>query len=162
MKITAEELKAIYRGMSDEELMSLDRDDLTEVALQVHREELGRRGLDIESEVQEAADAEEMIALHSFDSIDEARSAEAMLESASNPAHLENDTLRGRGFRLMVPASMVEDARLALKGPAAIAETDAIIVSARYEDGVFVPLQEIDIREGAIVEVHVQSSDFGE
>jgi hypothetical protein len=160
MKITAEELKAIYRDMSDEELLSLDRDDLTDVALQVHREELGRRGLDLETEIEEAADAEPQTVLHSFDLLDEARSAESMLESAGIPAHLENDTLRGRGFRLMVPATMVEDARLALKGPAAIADTDAIIVSARYEGGVFVPLQEIDIREGAVVEVHIQSSDL--
>jgi Protein of unknown function DUF104 len=160
MKITAEELQQIYRNMSDEELISLDREDLTDVALKVHDQELERRGLNLDAEVEELAAEEPLTSLGSFDSLDEARTAESMLESASIPARLENDTMRGRGFQVMVPASMVEDAQQVLKGPAPVADTDAIIVNARYENGAFVPLEEIDIREGAVVEVHVRAADF--
>jgi hypothetical protein len=161
MKITTEELQRIYGNMSDEELLSLDRDDLTDVARNLHGEELQRRGLNLDAEVEEIAAEEPRTSLGSFQSLDEARTTESMLDSAGIPVHLENDTMRGRGFQVMVPASMVEDARQVLKGAAAVADTDAIIVNARYENGAFVPLEEIDVREGAMVEVHVRPSDFG-
>ena len=43
MRITPDELKQAYRNMSDDELMSLDRDDLTDVAIKIHDEELQRQ-----------------------------------------------------------------------------------------------------------------------
>jgi Protein of unknown function DUF104/Putative prokaryotic signal transducing protein len=159
MKITAEELKAIYRNMPDEELLSLDRGDLTEVALQVHAQELERRGLHLDAEVEQLAQEEPVASVESFESLEQAQMAESMLESAGVPAHLENDTMRGRGFRVMVAASLLEDARHVLTAAPAVADADAIIISARFENGAFIPLEELDIREGAVVEVHITPSD---
>ena len=160
MKITADELKAIYRNMSDEELLSLDRDDLTDVALKAHAEELERRGLHLDREVEQIAEGEPFTSVQTYDTLNEAQLAQSVLEGAGIPVQLENDTMRGRGFQVMVPASMAEEARQILKGPAPLADTDAIIITARYEGGVFVPQEEVEIREGSVVEVHVPPSAF--
>jgi hypothetical protein len=160
MKITSEELKAIYRNMSDEELLALDRGDLTEVALRVHSEELERRGFHPDGAHADPTQDEPMVTLDTFDSLDQVQAVEAVLASAGIPATLEDDTMRSRGFQVMVPASMADEARQVLKGPAAVAESDAVIVSARYENGVFVPVEDLEIREGALVEVHVPASDI--
>jgi hypothetical protein len=160
MKITTDELKAIYRNMSDEELLSLDRDDLTEVALKVHGEELQRRGLHLDREVEQVAEDESFTAVYSYDTLNEAQLAQSVLEGTGIPVQLQNDTLRGRGFQVMVPASMADEAEQILKGPAPLADTEAIIIAARFEDGAFVPLEEVEIREGSVVEVHVPPSAF--
>src|SRR5262249_3078603 len=68
MKITAEELKTIYGNMSDEELLSLDREHLTEVAVQIHSAELERRGLNLDAEVGEIAEEDQLTPVASFES----------------------------------------------------------------------------------------------
>lgn len=160
MKITPEDLQRIYGNMSDEELLSLDRDDLTEVALKVHSAELHRRSLHLDSEVEQIAEDESFTSVQSYDTLQEAQLAQSVLEGSGIPVELENDTMRGRGFQVLVPASMAEEARQILKGPAPLADTDAIIITARYENGAFVPQEEVEIREGSVVEVHVPPSAF--
>lgn len=157
MKITTDQLKASYRRMPDEELLELDREELTDTARACYDEEVARRGLDGASPQEGAPDStgeEPWVAAGSCRSEEEAWRQQTMLESANIPARIQTSEERGlqiAGFQVQVPASLVEDARRLLGAE----EPDAIIVSARYEGGVFKPLEEVEIQEGTVVEVHV-------
>jgi hypothetical protein len=176
MKITLEDLKASYRNMSDEELLSLDRAELTEMAQKAYDGEMERRGLQAEAEEEgeavstpavraAGASTEPLVAVRTCRSADEAWSVVSALESAGIPARIGDESTRaaswlGTGigqYPVAVPASRAEEARDFLN-----AETpDAIIVTARYENGVFKPLEEVEIAEGTVVEIHVPSEAFG-
>jgi hypothetical protein len=66
-------------------------------------------------EVSEAAvereEEEDLAPAALFTSREEAKAARALLQSASVPAFLEDDTQSGGGFRLLVAASYVNQAR---------------------------------------------------
>jgi len=174
MKITAEELKAAYRRMSKEELLALDRGELTDMARQCYDAELEDRGLNREAEpgagAGSAAEPEEfgepLVAIHDCGSADEAWGVQSALEAAGIPARIGDDRVRPRAgaatglgrFRVAVPASYADQARAVLNAES----TDTIIVTARYENGVFKPVEEIEIPEGTVVEVHVPSAAFGD
>ena len=136
MKITAEDLRRHYRSLSDAELLSLEKDDLTEIGRQCYDEELARRSLAPESEAvtepealagEPAADAvppEEVVAVAFFTLRDEANLARSVLESAEIRAYLPEDDTTGLdhglanalgGLPLMVPASCLEQARELLR-----------------------------------------------
>jgi len=141
MKFSADDFKRLYAEMPDEELRSLSREELTEVARQCYDYELKRRGLQARPPrrtIQPAGVAEqpEEIALESeeplqeaiqeeveheeeedlapaaiFTSREEAKAAKGLLQSAAIPTFLEDDTHAAGGFRLLVAASYVEQAR---------------------------------------------------
>jgi hypothetical protein len=169
MKITPEDLKASYRQMPDAELLELNPDELTDVARKVWASEMERRGLhaDGQSEDDAKPDAfdEPLLSIRSCGSLDEAWSVIAALEGAGIPARVGDDAVRNASwlgvqqgqYPVAVPASRAEEARDFLN-----AETpDAIIVEARFEGGVFKPVEPVDLPEGTVVEVHVPSEAFG-
>ncbi len=165
MKITAEDIKAGYRRMSDEELLALDRGELTDLARKCYDEEVDRRGIGSAAPRQDGSPAGEIAeeepweAVAECESADEAWRIQSMLESADIPARIVNREERGvrsGGFQVQAPASMLDEAeRLA-----GSQEPDAIIVTARYENGVFKPIEEVDIAEGTVVEVHVPAASM--
>ena len=137
MKFSAEEFKRLYAEMPDEELRSLVRGELTDVAQQCYDAELARRGLkatplrrtiqpivaarepeDIAPESEEVleqtieqGEEEDLAPAAIFPSREEAKAAKVLLQSAAIPAFVEDDTLAAGGFRLLVAASYVEQAR---------------------------------------------------
>ena len=137
MKFSADEFKRLYAEMPDEELRSLVREELTEVAQQCYDAELARRGLqatplrrtiqpivaarepeDIAPESEEVLEQtieqeeeEDLAPAAIFPSREEAKAAKVLLQSAAIPAFVEDDTLAAGGFRLLVAASYVEQAR---------------------------------------------------
>jgi hypothetical protein len=142
MKFSAEDFRHLYADMPDEELRSLVREELSEVARQCYDTELKRRGLqaklprsavrpvvvagqpeqiapEAEEVLEEAAEQEEeedLAPAGIFTSREEAKAAKALLQSAAIPAFLEDDTAAAGGFRLLVAASYVDQAREALGG----------------------------------------------
>jgi hypothetical protein len=137
MKFSADEFKRLYAEMPDEELRSLVRGELTDVAQQCYDAELARRGLqatplrrtiqpivaarepeDIAPESEEVLEQtieqeeeEDLAPAAIFPSREEAKAAKVLLQSAAIPAFVEDDTLAAGGFRLLVAASYVEQAR---------------------------------------------------
>ena len=144
MKFSADDFKRLYTEMPDEELRSLVREELSEMARPCYDAELKRRGLAASmpsrtmqpaaasvrkvemaaasEEVSEEAmgqevereEEEDLAPAAMFASREEASAARALLQSAAIPAFLEDDTAGGGGFRLLVAASYVEQAREAL------------------------------------------------
>jgi hypothetical protein len=136
MKFSADEFKRLYAEMPDEELRSLVRGELTDVAQQCYDAELARRGLqatplrrtiqpivaarepeDIAPESEEVLEQtieqeeeEDLAPAAIFPSREEAKAAKVLLQSAAIPAFVEDDTLAAGGFRLLVAASYVDGA----------------------------------------------------
>jgi hypothetical protein len=140
MKFTADDFKRLYAAMPDEELRSLVREELSEVARPCYDAELARRGLHAKpqrraaqpiptpdplmeiapesedppdeaiAEEVEREEEEDLAPAAIFASREEAKAARALLQSAAIPAFLENDTAAGGGFRLLVAAPDVEKA----------------------------------------------------
>ncbi|MGO4879908.1 MAG: hypothetical protein ACLP59_03685 [Bryobacteraceae bacterium] len=144
MKFSAEDFKHLYAEMPDEELRSLVRTELNDLARQCYDAEMARRGLSppgarrpvppaavpeepeplvrgpihpLDDAAVEEVDAEadeDLAAAAVFNSREEAKAARAKLQSAALPAFLEDDTVAGGGFRLLVAASYVDQARQVL------------------------------------------------
>jgi len=144
MRFSADDFKHLYEEMPDEELRSLDRNELNEVARQCFDAEMARRGFkkvearrpappvaaveppaefvrerprpldDAAVEEVDAEADEDLAAAAVFDSREKAKAARARLQSAALPAFLEDDTASGGGFRLLVAVSYVEEARQVL------------------------------------------------
>lgn len=167
MKITPEELKASYRQMSDEELLAMNRAELTDVARQCYDGEIERRGLAAEADTESTGTEfdEPLIAVRNCASAEEAWGVVSALENAGIPARVGADNVRPADwltgevsrYPVAVPASHAEEARDFLSAE----RPDAIIIEARYENGVFKPLDEIALPEGTVVEIHVPSEAFG-
>ena len=176
MRITPDELKQSYRKMSDEELLAMDTDDLTEVARQCHTDEVERRGLHLRKGRDASAGVtdEEGTSWESagtFRSLHEAQLAHGLLQSAGIPAEVESNSgdLLWMGSsahklsRVLVPEELLDDAHAIIESHAvqeelaaqAGAETPPAIISARYEDGVFKPLDPVEWEEGTEVEVRL-------
>ena len=165
MKITAEELKRAYRDMSDQELLSINRDELTEVA---------RNCLDGGNRTSEASNCKWMASRRPavdrrerrkhapahFRFPDEAQLVQGLLESAGIPARLDNHlgdlfwmgSTAFQSSRVLVPAAMLDDAQSIIESHAAEEELAAqveadsppAVVLARYEEGVFKPMDPIE------------------
>src|SRR5690242_5276363 len=56
MQINSDDLRRHYASISDEELLSIERDDLTEVARDCYDREMQKRNLHVEPEALEAED----------------------------------------------------------------------------------------------------------
>lgn len=172
MKITLEDLKASYRQMSEGELLALHRGELTDMARQCYDSEMERRGLGAVTEAEQAAAAgvdefdEPLVVVQNAVSSDEAWAIVSQLERAGMPARVGGDNVRagnwprteeiGR-YPVAVPASRAEEAHDFLNAES----PDAITVEARWEDGAFKPLEEIELPEGTMVQIHVPAEAFG-
>jgi hypothetical protein len=173
MKITAEELKRAYHDMSDQELLSMHRGELTDVALRCHDQELARRDLRLQPDGEPAlgVDDDEEVCAGAFRFPDEAQLVQELLESEGIPARLDNHlgdlfwmgSTSYQSSRVFVPAPMLDKAQSIIEGHAteeelaAQAEADGppVVVLARYEHGVFKPIDPIELEAGTEVEVHL-------
>jgi PhnB protein len=112
MKVSAEDFRHQYAGMSDEGLLDVDRNDLVEVARACYDEELARRNLKVPSASVEAdaveshEEGEEFAVAATYESQEEAKLARELLRGAGIRAHLG-----AGGLALLVPVSTREDAR---------------------------------------------------
>ena len=117
MEIDLQELRRHYAELSDDGLLSINRNDLTELAQQYYDAEVRGRGLHNEpaSDVVRDADHEALVVVDTFVSAEEAALGRALLRSADIPAYLENELTSMwtgiGGLRLMVPTSVLEAAK---------------------------------------------------
>ena len=125
MQVDLDDFRRRYAELSDEALLELSRDDLVDLARDCYDAELARRGLRRSSSsppATEMQDQGELAEVARFSSSFEADLAKELLGSAAIPCYLENEfagkTLRvSDGFRLFVPATLVENAREILNSP---------------------------------------------
>jgi hypothetical protein len=115
LDIAPETFRQQYEELTDEALLSINRNDLIEIAQQYYDAEVGRRGLHLDQPaVLEAKPEDAMVPVGTFLSLEEASLGGALLRSADIPAYLESEltsTWTGPGgLRLVVPASFVEQA----------------------------------------------------
>ena len=121
MQIDPEEVRQRFAQLSDEGLLAIDRKDLIELAQQYYDLEMSHRGLRLTSARSEGqsegalAHGEELVPVGTFVSFEEASLSRAMLESAGIAAKLENEVSSHwaglGGLRLMVPASLLNEAQ---------------------------------------------------
>jgi hypothetical protein len=123
MKLTADDYRASYRVLSDDEFLAIDRDELVDVARRVYDAELKRRQLEpappedeppLDTEPRrEIATDEELVQLALVTAMDRATYAQRVLLDADIPCKLNHQpTMSGAyaagSIGLMVPASCVE------------------------------------------------------
>ncbi len=151
MQVDLEELRRYYASLSDQALLELRPDDLTDVANECCDAELLRRGLRRPEESADEAAAHEdpcpdeaaewgearrlfmrsvpwaknAVTVHTFSSAPEAEQARDALEEAGIPAAIAGDEIRSARFNLMVPEASLEDAQGVL---------DAAIFHPVFED----------------------------
>jgi hypothetical protein len=135
LQVDLDDFRRRYAELSDEALLELDRDELVDLARDCYDAELARRGLRRSSTsppATEVQDHGELVEVAMFLSSSEADLARALLESAAIPCYFENEfagkTLRvsGGGFRLFVPATLLENAREILNSPVSEEELIAL------------------------------------
>ena len=95
MEIDPEQLRRQYAELSDEGLLSIDRNDLTELAQHYYDAEVAARGLDSESPLETEQPDEELVLVETFLSAEDANLGRALLRSAEIPAYLENELTSG-------------------------------------------------------------------
>jgi hypothetical protein len=119
MNVDEDDFRRRYAELSDEGLLSIEREELVDLARQCYDEELARRGLQYEVEIGEgsAGIGEPFVAAATFLFPDEAEVARGLLRSADILCYLENEHTLAKvwqwnvalgGLRLMVPASLSE------------------------------------------------------
>jgi hypothetical protein len=122
MNVDPEEFRRQFEELSDEGLLSIDRDELVDRARQHYDQELARRGLQARppAGVDVAEMDEELVTAATFLFPDEAKVARTLLESASIRCYLCNEHTLSvvwtwayalGGLRLMVPVSAVDEVR---------------------------------------------------
>jgi hypothetical protein len=134
LQVDLDDFQRRYAELSDEALLELDRDELVDLARDCYDAELTRRGLRRSATsppATEAQDHGELVEVAIFSSSAEADLARALLESAAIPCYFENEfagkTLRvSEGFRLFVPATLLENAREVLNSPVSEEELIAL------------------------------------
>jgi hypothetical protein len=124
LDVTAEDFTRHYESLSDEALLELDPDELTELAYTCYGDELARRGLDSglagdEDAAETAPEAaaseeEELICIVEYDYPDEADLARGLLEAAEIPVKIESEP---GVVRLMVPEKFSKEALTMLVTP---------------------------------------------
>ncbi len=123
MEIDPGEIKQRFAELSDDALLAVERDDLTELAQQIYDTELEERGLlseesSADPESVTAPDpnlkGEELVHIATFLDFHDAQMAVSLLRSAEISVSVENEmgaAYAGVGaLRMMVPASQVEQA----------------------------------------------------
>jgi hypothetical protein len=122
VEVNLDDFRRHFEILSDEALLSTNREELVERARGCYDEEVARRGLDVsepDEPIAEAASSEaqaveedELIRIATYNVPDEANLARGLLQSAGIPFHLENEgpTLGFFQVHLLVPASLEEPA----------------------------------------------------
>jgi hypothetical protein len=122
MEINLDDFRRHFELLSDETLLSTNRDELVEGGRQCYDEEVARRGLnsppveeiaeDAAAETHQASPGEELVLIATYLIPDEANLARGLLQSAEIPFRLENELAPLGGFqiRLLVPAAYVAEA----------------------------------------------------
>jgi len=114
LKTEPEEFRHRYAELSDEALLSIKRQDLTELARTYFDAEVAQRGLDSGSGSADPQPSPnvDLVPVATFLSVNEAQLGRDLLLAADIPAYLENEltsTWTGAGgLRLLVPASSLE------------------------------------------------------
>jgi hypothetical protein len=123
LDVTAEDFTRHYESLSDEALLEIDTDELTELACRCHTDELARRGLDSGIADEEAVSAapgvtaeeeENYISIVEYDYPDEADLARGLLEASEIPTKMESEP---GVVRLLVPEKFAEQALTMLASP---------------------------------------------
>jgi hypothetical protein len=147
------------------------------VALACQDRELARRGLRLEPSVageaatEDSGDEGGWVSAGTFRYADEAQMVISLLQSAGIPAELES--FRGdyvwlgssvfKAGRVLVPEGMFGDAQAIIESAASEEERSAReaadplpeVITARYEGGVFKPLEPVELKDGTEVEIHL-------
>ncbi len=140
MDFSGEDLRRYYEERSDAGLLSIDREELTDLARLTYDREMDRRGLKPQVKPESRAVAREqepiddLVQVATFVFPHEAKFARAELEAENIYCFLDNErtldvdwflsNLLG-GYRLLVPASQVERARAILDSHVSEEELDA-------------------------------------
>jgi PhnB protein len=111
MKVSVEDFRRQYAGMSDEALLDVDRRELVDLARKCYDEELARRQLKAAPPApadppEPHGEEEEFAVAETYESEEEAKLARELLRSAGIRAQLG-----AGGLALLVPVSTREDAR---------------------------------------------------
>src|ERR1039458_9723121 len=91
MKVSMEDFRRQYAGLSDEALLDVDRQDLVELARVCYDEELARRQLKTpapEHAPEPHGESEEFAVAETYESQEDARLARELLRAAGIRAHL--------------------------------------------------------------------------
>jgi hypothetical protein len=122
MEVSLDDFRRHFELLSDETLLSTDREELVESARGVYDEEVARRGLnsppaediaeDGAAETHQAKPGEELVLIATYLIPDEANLARGLLQSAEIPFRMENEMAPLGGFqlRLLVPAAFEAEA----------------------------------------------------
>ena len=140
MNVNMKELREQYASLTDEALLEINRDELTDVARVCFDAELAERGLKIEAPEPAESEAgrpqEELIEIAEFQGMEEGNMASGLLQTYEIPSRLQCDPLTGTRCRVLVPASLVEQAREILDNP--LSDDDlaaqAEAAAAEFED----------------------------
>ena len=115
MKVSVEDFRRQYAGLSDEALLDVDRQDLVQMARACYDEELARRKLQAAPPAPAVAQApephgetEEFAVAETYESQEEARLARELLRAAGIRSR---EGLGSGGLAVLVPVSTREDAR---------------------------------------------------
>jgi PhnB protein len=132
MKVSIEDFRRQYAGLTDEALLDVDRADLVDAARNCYDEELARRKLKaaapapVHSPVSHS-EAEEFVVAQTYESQEEAKLARELLRAAGIRAQLGSG-----GLVLLVPASTREDARELLEAQISEEQLAEVAAGASY------------------------------
>jgi hypothetical protein len=126
MEVSLDDFRRHFELLSDETLLSTNREELVESARGVYDEEVARRGLNSAGEevvedgaagTHQAEPGEELVLIATYLIPDEANLARGLLQSAEIPFRIENELAPLGGFqlRLLVPRAFEEEALAVLE-----------------------------------------------
>jgi PhnB protein len=132
MKVSVEDFRRQYAGMSDEALLDVDRRELVDLARTCYDEELARRQLKLPppppaDPPEPHEETEEFAVAETYESEEEAKLARELLRSAGIRAQLG-----AGGLALLVPVSTREDAREILDGQISEEALEEAATAASY------------------------------
>ena len=117
MDSNPQEIQQRYGELSDEAILEIRRDDLTDLARQYYDAELRARGLHeepalpVETPEPDLKPEDELVEIGTFLSMHEADMALTLLRSVEIPVQVQNELVSAfaaGGIRLLVPASYLE------------------------------------------------------
>ena len=141
MDVNLDDLRRHYASLSDDALLAMDPDELTDTARDCLHQELANRGLH-EEETLAADEAEEshkppaLAEAATFQSYSEGTLARAVLRSAEIPAYLDDQRAGLGNLKLWVPPEFLEQAQEILDTPLSDDELAAQAEAAAPHDGV--------------------------
>ncbi len=149
MQVDPEDFRRRFEDLSDDALLAVNRGELVSVAQHLLDAELEKRGLaavapGAETAGEAVAEAspnptEELAVADEFTSDQELAFARSLLRSADIPCYTDADFAVGAmgstgGLRLLVPASLLEQAQEILDAPLSEEELDAQAAAAGLEE----------------------------